>query len=90
MTKASPEVEALAQQRLARDESEITGSRRTKVTLGRAWADFWKHPSPWIMLATICGCATPNAATVQQPMQPPIRCARPMPRWSSRPLPCAT
>jgi sterol desaturase/sphingolipid hydroxylase (fatty acid hydroxylase superfamily) len=57
MTKASPEVEALAQQRLARDESAITGSRRTKVSLGRAWADFWKHPSPWIMLATIGGAA---------------------------------
>ena len=57
MTKASPEVEALAQERLARDESAITGSRRTKVSLGRAWVDFWKHPSPWIMLVTIGGAA---------------------------------
>jgi hypothetical protein len=57
MTKASPEIEALAQQRLATDEAAITGSRRTKVTLGTAWAEFWKHPSPWMMGATIVGAA---------------------------------
>lgn len=57
MTKASPEIEALAQQRLARDESAITGARRTKVSLGRAWADFWKHPSPWMMSAVILTAA---------------------------------
>jgi len=57
MTKPSPEIEALAQERLAADESAITGSRRTKVTLGDAWAEFWKHPSPWMMGGTIFGAA---------------------------------
>lgn len=53
MTKPSPEVEALAHQRLAADETAITGSSRTRVTLSRAWAEFWKHPSPWMMGGTI-------------------------------------
>ncbi|RNM14097.1 sterol desaturase family protein [Nocardioides pocheonensis] len=57
MTKASPEIEALAQQRLASDESAITGSRRTKMSLGQAWAAFWRHPSPWMILATVLGAA---------------------------------
>ena len=34
--------------------------------------------------------ATANAVTGQHPMQPPMICARSMPRWSSSPLPCAT
>ena len=55
MTKASPEIEALAQQRLASDESAITGPRRTKMSLGQAWAAFWRHPSPWMILATVLG-----------------------------------
>jgi hypothetical protein len=55
MTRPSPEIEALAQQRLAADESVITGSRRTKVSLRQAWAEFWKHPSPWMMGGTLLG-----------------------------------
>ena len=31
---------------VARDEDRITGSRRTNVSLGGAWAAFWRHPSP--------------------------------------------
>jgi hypothetical protein len=50
MTKATPEVEALAAERLARDEDRITGrvgpGRRTNVTLREAWGAFWRHPSP--------------------------------------------
>lgn len=53
MTKASPEIEALAAERLAAEESRITGSRRTQVSLGTTAAEFWKHPSPWMILATV-------------------------------------
>ena len=34
MTKAPPEIEKLAAERLAADEERITGSRRTNVSLG--------------------------------------------------------
>lgn len=53
MTKPSPEIEALAAERLAAEEERITGSRRTTVTLGTTGAAFWKHPSPWMILATL-------------------------------------
>lgn len=46
----SPEIEALAAQRLAHDEDRITGKvgpgRRTNVTLREAWGAWWRHPSP--------------------------------------------
>lgn len=53
MTKPSPEIEALAQERLANEESRITGARRNAVSLGTTFAEFWKHPSPWMISATI-------------------------------------
>ena len=53
MTKASPEIEALAARRLAHDERPITGStgpgRCTNVSLGSAWRSFWHAPSPWMI-----------------------------------------
>jgi fatty acid hydroxylase family protein len=51
VTKPSPEVEQLAAQRLAADEDRITGQvrRRTALSLGAAWREFWKHPSPWLI-----------------------------------------
>ncbi len=52
MTEPSAEIERLAARRLAADESRITGSRRTLVSLGAAWRSFWRHPSPWM----ISGC----------------------------------
>jgi sterol desaturase/sphingolipid hydroxylase (fatty acid hydroxylase superfamily) len=59
MTKAPPDVEKLAAQRLAADEERITGSRRTNVSLGRAWRSFWRAPSPWMiasfLLASVVG-----------------------------------
>src|SRR3954453_23176831 len=52
--KASPEIEALAQERLAAEEARITGaSRRTTVCLGTTGREFWKHPSPYMIAATI-------------------------------------
>ncbi|MCW2857187.1 MAG: hypothetical protein JWR52_2802 [Marmoricola sp.] len=53
MSKPSPEIEALAAERLAAEERRITGSRRTTVSLGTTFAEFWKHPSPWMISATI-------------------------------------
>lgn len=53
MTKPSPEVEALAQERLAAEESRMTGPRRTQVTLGTTAREFWMHPSPWMIAGTL-------------------------------------
>ena len=57
MTKPSPEIEALAQERLAAEEARITGSRRTTVTLGQTFKEFVRHPSPWMILATLVTAA---------------------------------
>jgi len=57
MTKPSPEVERLAAQRLAADEDRIVGQarRRQSLSLGAAWREFWKHPSPWMISAFLLG-----------------------------------
>ena len=36
----------------------ITGNRVAKVTLREAFAEFWRHPSPWMILATLVGALT--------------------------------
>jgi sterol desaturase/sphingolipid hydroxylase (fatty acid hydroxylase superfamily) len=65
MTKASPEIEALAAERLARDEARITGAagpgRRTNVSLGQAWRSFWKHPSPPMISTFLVGAIAARA-----------------------------
>jgi len=53
MTKADPQIEALAQQRLAAEESRMTGPRRTQVTLGTTAREFWLHPSPWMITGAL-------------------------------------
>ena len=53
MTKASPEIDALAAQRLAADESP--SARRRSLSLGEAWAEFVRHPSPWMLGAFLLG-----------------------------------
>ncbi len=55
MTKPSPEVEALAAKRLADDEARITGrgARRQSLTLGAAFREFVRHPSPWLVAAVL-------------------------------------
>jgi hypothetical protein len=59
MTKATPEIEALAAERLAKDEARITGTagpgRRTGVTLGESWRAFWRHPSPPMISTFLVG-----------------------------------
>jgi hypothetical protein len=51
MSKVDPEIEARAQQRLTAEEARMTGPRRTQVSLGETFREFWKHPSPWMLLA---------------------------------------
>lgn len=59
MTKASPEIEQLAAQRLAADEERITGNgRRTSVSLGTAWRSFWRAPSPWMISSFLLAAVT--------------------------------
>lgn len=57
MTKPTPDVEALAAQRLAADEARITGQarRREALALGGAWREFWRHPSPWMIGSSLLG-----------------------------------
>ena len=33
----------------------MTGNRVAKVTLGEAFAEFWRHPSPWMILSVLVG-----------------------------------
>src|SRR5262249_48693083 len=64
MTKASAEVEAVAAQRLAADEARITGQakRRESLSMRGAWAEFWKHPSPWMISAFLVGSVAARVA----------------------------
>jgi hypothetical protein len=63
MTRPSPEVERAAERRLASDEARITGSsRRSSQTLGQAWRAFWRHPSPWLISASLTGAVAWRAA----------------------------
>jgi sterol desaturase/sphingolipid hydroxylase (fatty acid hydroxylase superfamily) len=53
MSKPSPEIENLAKERLAAEESRMTGPRRTHVTLGTTFGEFLRHPSPWMIAAAL-------------------------------------
>ncbi len=53
MTKPSPELQSLAEERLAAEETRITGSRRTAVELGTTFREFLRHPSPWMITAAL-------------------------------------
>ena len=70
MSRPSPEIEAKARERLAADErrlstepaARITGAtRRTTQSLGQAWRQFWRHPSPWIIAAFLVGAVVYRA-----------------------------
>jgi len=47
------EIDAKARERLAADESVITGSRKAAYSLGMAWRGFWHYPSPWLITAAL-------------------------------------
>ena len=51
-------IEAAAQQQVERDEARLTGARARGMTLTDAWQQFWRHPSPWIILTTLVGSLT--------------------------------
>ena len=46
---SSSDVEARAQQQVARDEARITGGRRSSQSMREVFAEFWRHPSPYIL-----------------------------------------
>ena len=48
----SSDIDRIAQERLAADEA-ITGSRKNKATLRQTAVEFWKHPSPWMILTLL-------------------------------------
>ena len=64
MTKATPEIEELAAARLAADEDRITGQarRRQSLSLGGAWREFWRHPSPWMISAFLLAAVVARVA----------------------------
>lgn len=64
MTKASPQVEQLAAERLAADEERITGQarRRTSLSMGAAWGEFWRHPSPWLISSCLLAAVAARVA----------------------------
>jgi len=60
MSKPSPEIEAKAAARLARDIARLEsgpGGRRTSQTLGQAARAFVRHPSPWLIGSALLGGA---------------------------------
>jgi hypothetical protein len=59
MTRPTPDIEARAAARLARDEQKITGNaaRRGSQSLGEAWRGFLAHPSPWLIGGVLAGSA---------------------------------
>ena len=58
MTRPSPEIEALAAERLAQDTT-----RRTTQTLGQAWRSFWRHPSPPMIAASLAAAGAARIVT---------------------------
>ncbi len=55
MSRPTPEAERLAAERLAADEARATeqAARRRSLTLGEAWREFWRHPSPWLIAGSL-------------------------------------
>jgi hypothetical protein len=47
------EVDLAARRRLATDEEKFTGPKRRSLTLGAAFREFLRHPSPWILFVTL-------------------------------------
>jgi sterol desaturase/sphingolipid hydroxylase (fatty acid hydroxylase superfamily) len=64
MPKTSAEVEALAALRLAAAEERTTGQarRRESLSLGAAWPEFWRHPSPWMICGFLAGSVAARLA----------------------------
>ena len=52
------DVDRLATERLATDER----TRRRRLTLGGAWAEFWRHPSPWLISVALVAAVVARVA----------------------------
>jgi hypothetical protein len=50
------DVDRIAQERLSTAESELR--RRPRVGLGTAFAEFWRHPSPWMISGYVVAAIT--------------------------------
>lgn len=59
---AAPDPAGAAEQRLRADEAALTGARRAQVTLPSVWREFWRHPSPWMISATLVGALAARLA----------------------------
>lgn len=60
---AAADLDRQARAKLAADESR--DSRRSPLTIGAAWRVFWRHPSPWLLGATMFGAITARLAAGQ-------------------------
>jgi Fatty acid hydroxylase superfamily len=60
VTKVSPDIDQLAAERLAADESPA--ARRRSLPLGEAWSEFVRHPSPWMIGAFLLGSVVARVA----------------------------
>ena len=78
MTRASPEIEALAAQRLAGDEAPVRPAAAAS-RCAQAWSEFVRHPSPWMIGAFLLGSV---AARVGASAAAPGGSWRSRPRWS--------
>ena len=64
MSKVDPQVEAAvdaaARRQLADDEARITGTarRRTSSSMRQVFAEFWRHPSPYLLGASLAAAIT--------------------------------
>jgi hypothetical protein len=54
-------LEAAASARVRDDEVRLAAPRTRRLSLGGAWRAFWRHPSPWILLAALAASATARA-----------------------------
>lgn len=52
------DVEQRARARVRADEAAAAGPHRRSVSLGTAWREFWRHPSPWMIGATLLVAGT--------------------------------
>jgi hypothetical protein len=69
MTKSTDEIDTLAARRLAADEERLNrdlgpgrAKRRESLSMGAASAEFWKHPSPWMISSFLVGSVAARVA----------------------------
>jgi len=61
-TNTRAEIDRQAREQVRADEAAITGGRRRSVTLADAWRGFVRHPSPWLIGATLVGAVIARVA----------------------------